>query len=288
MVRWAVVLGMLLAAAVEGVAAGSTHVVVPCYNEVERLPRAEFLAYASDPANANVFFTFVNDGSKDGTLGVLKILAAAHPKNLFVLDLAKNGGKAEAVRQGINHVMTAHSLSEADYVAFWDADLATPLGTIKPFAAKLDEQPRLEMVFGARVALLGRDIQRDPSRHYLGRIFATLASLVLDLAIYDTQCGAKMFRVTPDLRAALSAPFTSGWIFDVELIARFKTLKAPPRETPRCEAVIYEFPLEQWYDVAGSKLSFSSKLQALYGLASIWWEYCSPVAAWTPPARSEL
>lgn len=115
MVRWAVVLGMLLAAAVEGVAAGSTHVVVPCYNEVERLPRAEFLAYASDPANANVFFTFVNDGSKDGTLGVLKILAAAHPKNLFVLDLAKNGGKAEAVRQGINHVMTVEPHPSVSY-----------------------------------------------------------------------------------------------------------------------------------------------------------------------------
>ena len=105
MVRWAVVLGMLLA----GVA-GSTHVVVPCYNEVERLPRAEFLAYASDPANVDVVFTFVNDGSKDGTLGVLNTLAAAYPQNLFVLDLAKNGGKAEAVRQGINHVMKVRHL----------------------------------------------------------------------------------------------------------------------------------------------------------------------------------
>ena len=108
-VRRAVVLGMLLAAAVEGVA-GSTHVVVPCYDEVDRLPRAEFLAYASDPANADVVFTFVNDGSKDGTLGVLKTLAAAQPTNFFVLDLAKNGGKAEAVRQGINHVMKVRHL----------------------------------------------------------------------------------------------------------------------------------------------------------------------------------
>ncbi|KAK3287117.1 hypothetical protein CYMTET_5346 [Cymbomonas tetramitiformis] len=94
------------------------------------------------------------------------------------------------------------------------------------------------MVFGARVALLGRYIQRKASRHYLGRIFATLASLVLDVPIYDTQCGAKMFRVTPDLNTVLSQPFRSRWIFDVELIARFVALRKKsatlPQVSPGC------------------------------------------------------
>ena len=70
------------------------------------------------------------------------------------------------------------------------------------------------MVFGARVALLGRQINRLPSRHYLGRIFATLASTVLSLRIYDTQCGAKIFRNSATFRSAIAEPFDSPWIFD--------------------------------------------------------------------------
>ena len=103
MVRKVLTLGFLLAV-VECVAA-RTHVVVPCYNELARLPRKDFLEYASDAANADVFFTFVNDGSRDGTLGMLKALAASRPSNVFVLDLPQNGGKAEAVRLGMNHVI---------------------------------------------------------------------------------------------------------------------------------------------------------------------------------------
>lgn len=276
---------LLLSGAMIGVRArvtGTTHIVVPCYNEEKRLPVQKFLQFTSDEAqNTGVMFTFVNDGSTDGTLRVIEDMASQRPNRISVHHLSKNGGKAEAVRKGMLHVMSKHDLNYNDVVAFWDADLATPLSAIAQFTEKMDLHPNLEMVFGARVALLGRDIQRKISRHYLGRIFATLASIVLNLRIYDTQCGAKMFRATSDLRAALSTPFTTGWIFDVELIARFKNLRLRANKSP-CESVIYELPLESWRDVAGSKLDFMSKVKALYGLGCIWCEYIGPTSAWEP------
>ncbi len=129
-----------------------------------------------------------------------------------MLSLARNRGKAEATRYGLQVVATAEHRSTL--VGFWDADLATPLEAVSDFAATLAEREQIEMVFGARVALLGRQINRLPSRHYLGRIFATLASTVLSLQIYDTQCGAKIFRNSANFRSAIAEPFDSPWIFD--------------------------------------------------------------------------
>ena len=230
--RWRIpgaLLAVVLVSACTGSVAhvsGTTHIVVPCYNEETRLPIQKFLQFTADEArSAGVQFTFVNDGSTDGTLRVIEDLASQRPKHISMHHLSRNHGKAEAVRKGMLHVINKHNLGYNDAVAFWDADLATPLSAIAQFTEKMNALTHLEMVFGARVALLGRDIRRKFSRHYLGRIFATLASIVLNLRIYDTQCGAKMFRATSDLRDALSTPLTAGWIFDVELIARFKNLR---------------------------------------------------------------
>ena len=222
-------------------------VVIPCYNEAQRFDGAAFERFVQ--AHGGYRFVLVDDGSSDGTGAVLERLEAALPERFEVLRLERNRGKAEAVRLGLLRAFG----TGAAYAGYWDADLATPLESLPSFVGVLDGDPAIELVFGARVQLLGRSIERRATKHYLGRVFATVVSQMLDLAIYDTQCGAKLFRATPGIQALFREPFVVGWVFDVEILAR---LIAARRGTdlPEVASVVYEYPLEQWCDVVGSKV----------------------------------
>ena len=236
--------------------------VVPCYNEASRFHADSFAGFLRTHEAAR--FVFVNDGSSDGTLQVLQQFCAEHGERATVLDLQPNRGKGEAVRLGLLHALAVHP---ASYVGFWDADLATPLNALPEFLEVLERDPEIEMVFGSRIRLLGRHVSRNPMRHYAGRIFATTVSVSLGLPIYDTQCGAKVFRPSRLLQEVLSAPFESRWIFDVEVLARF--LAAWKHMGLHPERRIYELPLQTWIDVAGSKLRSTDFVRSFTDLVKI-------------------
>ncbi len=240
--------------------------VVPCYNEAHRLNTAAFRQFLEE--NGTTRLLFVDDGSRDETFQVLETLGRGHERQAQVLRCGRNRGKAEAVRLG---VMAALDHYEQDIIGYWDADLATPLEAVDDFLCILDRHPEVEMIFGARVKLLGRHVERRAARHYLGRIFATTVSTALGLAIYDTQCGAKLFRVTPELRQAFAEPFLSKWVFDVEIIARFLRLHGGDRQ--RMERAIYEFPLQAWEDVRGSKVRPTDFFTAFWDVLRIYRKY---------------
>lgn len=251
-------------------------IVVPCYNEALRLDTQAFGQFLemvpqlqqSDSRFPDIRFLFVNDGSRDNTIAVLSRFQGRYPGQVEVLDKKVNGGKAEAVRDGM---LAAIGGGWCEYVGFWDADLATPLDAIPKLLDTLVVNPSLLMVFGARIRLLGRHVNRKASRHYLGRVFATCASLVLRLPIYDTQCGAKIFRVTPELKSILQGPFLSKWVFDVEILARF--LAARGKDTRQLHDEVYEFPLDRWEDVAGSKVKPGDFLLAFGDMVRIYARY---------------
>jgi dolichyl-phosphate beta-glucosyltransferase len=243
-------------------------VVVPCFNEAARLDVKTFADFAR---SGDAQFLFVDDGSTDGTLRVLRELELLCPARIRVHALPSNMGKAEAVRLGLLEACR----SRPTYVAFWDADLATPLDDIVPFIQLLDARRDIEMVFGSRVNLLGRDVHRRLARHYVGRVFATAAAFVLGIGIYDTQCGAKMFRVSDRFVAQLQEPFVGGWIFDVEMIAReIKSRRGT--NLPHAATIIYEFPLTVWRDVAGSKLTWRDWFIVGGNLGRIYFKYMWP------------
>ena len=227
--------------------------VVPCYNEAERLDATAFRDFQLP--DDEIEFLFVNDGSTDTTSQVLATTGAR------IVNLEKNSGKAEAVRRGILAALDRSS----EFVGFWDADLATPLSELPGFMEIMRSRQEIDIVFGARVRLLGREISRRPSRHYIGRVGATLISSSLGLAVYDTQCGAKLFRVSDAVREVFSTPFLSRWIFDVEIIARFVQLWG----RDRVARALYEYPVTQWHDVKGSKVKSRDFVRALRDLWKI-------------------
>lgn len=237
------------------------HLIVPCYNEAGRLDRAEWTRLARVPG---VTLRFVDDGSTDATASVLAEIASNTP-GIVVRSLPRNAGKAEAVRAGLIDALA----DSAPFVGFLDADLSTDVDEILRLAAVLAEHPRTDVLLGSRVQLLGRRIDRSDHRHYLGRVFATGASLALGLPVYDTQCGAKLFRKTHALERALATPFRSRWVFDVELLSRM--LRGGGTVAALDPERILEVPLDRWRDVAGSKVTWHGGLLALGDLAAIAW-----------------
>ena len=247
-----------------------TIVVVPCYNEARRLNTRAFSQFR---ANGHwVEFLFVNDGSDDGTLEVLQRLKCGAPDTIRVRDQQPNRGKAEAVRAGLLEALE----TGADFVGYWDADLATPLSELPRFLELLEDRAGIDVVLGSRVKLLGRSIERHAWRHYLGRVFATLVSELLRLAVYDTQCGAKVFRATDTLRRVLAQPFVTSWLFDVEILARL--IGESPAGTAAVAQSLYEVPLNEWRDVAGSKLTRAAYARAATSVVALYREYGAMLA----------
>ncbi len=242
-----------------------TIVVVPCYNEALRLDVRRYADFATH--HHDIQFLLVDDGSRDETPRVLARLHDELPQQFLVHRLPINQGKAEAVRQGMLRAVA----QQRDYVGFWDADLATPLESIPEFIHALDRRPDVDAVIGCRLRLLGRRIQRRPARRLLSRAFAWAAARTLRLPIRDSQCGAKMFRVSPRVEDAFARPFTARWVFDVEVLARL--LKSTGHRGGQAQAAIYELPLDEWHDVAGSKIKPRDMLRIGGELLAIHWRY---------------
>ena len=235
-------------------------IVVPCYNESRRMTPEAWLEFLARPGNSDVHFFFANDGSSDATADMLRDLCGRSDR-AHLFDFGVRRGKAETVRRATLKV-AAQAAGAFEYVGFWDADLATPLDEIEEMRDLAGERV-FDAVFCSRVKRLGARIERKPHRHFLGRVFATLASLVLDLPTYDTQCGAKMFRVGT-LAHVMEEPFISDWIFDLEVIFRLKRGGFDR---------LYEKPVSSWSDMPGSRIKLSDCVGIPIDLLRIWRRY---------------
>lgn len=234
-----------------------TTIIIPCYNEADRLHLEVFLNYARK--HPNVSFVFIDDGSKDLTINLLCGAMAALPEQIDVLMMARNAGKAEAVRHGLKFAAKRGD----KYIGFLDADLATPLNAINDFISVIDRLDNIDVVFGSRTGGLGRRVYRDFHRKLISLVCATMGRMATGLALKDTQCGAKLFRNTPHLRACLDVPFTAGWLFDVELFLRISN---PDRKTRKN---FFEYPVLEWTEIPGSNIKFSDVVKGGLSMTSL-------------------
>lgn len=221
-------------------------IVIPFYNEEKRFPVSEFNEFYNN--TEDVAFCLVNDGSKDKTLDLLNGLKLGMEERIMVHNLSINSGKAEAVRQGM---LKSAGWKNFEAIGYFDADFSTPLEEVFLLYDNLKKNPSYKIAFGSRVRRLGATIERTTKRHYFGRVFSTVASLILHLPVYDTQCGAKLF--TKDvIKELFHAPFISRWLFDVEIFARF--IKSEGID--KVKKSMIEVPLNCWEEKGESKISF--------------------------------
>lgn len=225
--------------------------VVPCFNEYTRLPIREFKHFIQK--HEHVSLIFVDDRSTDGTSGLI-VAEFKDQLNVELIQLPRNLGKGEAVRVGLLSAIS----SGAEIVGYCDADLSVNLDEMMRLSGLL-VQSDFTVLLGSRVRLVGRTIVRKKGRHILGRVLTILSFFVTGLSAYDSQCGAKIFRVNDVLVASLDEQFISRWCFDIELLLRMR----------RCDlgsTSIREEPLESWIESGDSRLGTVSRFIAVLDL----------------------
>jgi len=205
----------------------SLSIVIPAFNEEQRLPRLiEELANSAEVTAASSGFSFlegviVDDGSSDSTPDLLREAADAHP---FVRLVSGNGnrGKGAAIADGVR-------VARGDYVLLTDIDLSTPLSDLSHLALAIDDGA--DIAIGSRV-LRGSVIKHAPAhRKRLGQAFNLTVRTLTGLSFGDTQCGFKLL-TTAAARELLAVQICHGWAYDVELLMRARLAGLEAVEVP--------------------------------------------------------
>jgi glycosyltransferase involved in cell wall biosynthesis len=216
---------------------------VPCYRDADRLERYLPELYRALEPWPEVSVVVVDDGSgreqADRIRALVRRLDDGSGRLLAPVFLEPNRGKGGAVYAGWDAAPES-----ADWLGFVDADGAIPAVEV----ARVIEPVRAgdaaaDAIFASRVMMLGRRVVRSKHRHVIGRVFATLTSMVLRLDAYDTQCGFKLVRRSAYLSVRPTLTETR-FAFDVDLLAALLERGMTVREIPI-----------DWQDVPGGKVS---------------------------------
>ncbi len=156
-------------------------IVISCYNEEESIPLfyQEIIKVAKEMANVNFEFLFINDGSRDKTLEILRNLSKKD-KRVRYISFSRNFGKEAAMFAGLEH-------SKGDYVTLMDADLQDP-PSLLPKMFKIIKEEGYDSVGTRRVTRKGE----PPIRSFFARMFYKLINKMSKVEMVD---GARDYRL---------------------------------------------------------------------------------------------
>jgi glycosyltransferase involved in cell wall biosynthesis len=236
-------------------------IIIPLFNEASRFDTSYLIDFSS---KNNIDFCLVNDGSTDTTSDIINNLEKSQ-QSISSINLKHNKGKGEAIRTAVKHLAKKNAY---DYIGYFDADFATPLNEVNNFTTEINRSKKT-FIMGIRLKRIGANITRFKSRHYFGRVVASIISeFILKLPTYDTQCGAKL--IESNLAKELfEKPFKTKWLFDVELIARMQQIYGKEY----CLNNIVELPLNTWVDKGDSRITFLDFLKTPFNLLKLYAVY---------------
>jgi len=217
-------------------------VIVPCFNEAERLN----LFYFDELSKIkNTIWIFIDDGSTDSTSRMLK--KQSMKNNVMDLRIERNVGKSKAIVYGA--VFASHELSNIGWIGFLDSDGAFALDDVSRIIRMAKSIKRYDAIYSSRVKLAGRNIERNNARHIVARLITSLFGLVWREIPYDTQSGFKLYRYSDDYKSIFLEPFKTKWFFDIEFSIRYLKYKEK-------EINVWEEPVTSWSDIPGSKINY--------------------------------
>src|SRR5687768_5512533 len=156
--------------------------IIPVYNEEANLPFLyDSIKKALEPLQPNWEVIFVDDGSRDKSLDVLKLLVEKDPDHARAVAFRRNFGQTAAITAGIDH-------AQGDTIVLLDADMQNDPGDIPMLLAKLDEG--YDLVSGWR-----KDRKDNHLTRTIPSIFANgLISWVTGVHLHDYGCTLKAYR----------------------------------------------------------------------------------------------
>jgi dolichyl-phosphate beta-glucosyltransferase len=189
-------------------AAVDLSVVVPCFNEEQRLPGALQVAERYlEPGNRSFELILVDDGSEDQTGSLIRRAQEARPY-VRGIRLLPNRGKGRAVAEGVRS-------SRGDLVLVSDVDFSAPIEEL----TKLEDAivRGADVAIGSRAKRGARELDQPLHRRLMGKTFNLVVQSLLLPGIWDTQCGFKLMRgdVARELATGLRI---EGFAYDVELL----------------------------------------------------------------------